>query len=56
MEVSTNSEIDSQSTIDSLSHINDLVLSAVNKGSYEIFVDSAYMNDNMMSILINTYG
>jgi hypothetical protein len=56
MEVSTNSEIDSQSTIDSLSYINDLVLSAVNKGSYEIFVDSAYMNDNMMSILINTYG
>lgn len=56
MEVSTNSEIDSQSTIDSLSHINDLVLSAVDKGSYEIFVDSAYMNDNMMSILINTYG
>ena len=56
MEVSTNSELDSQSTIESLSYINDLVLGAIDKGSYQIFVGSEYMNDNVMSILINTYG
>ena len=56
MEVSSNSELDSQSTIDSLSYINELVLGAVDKGAYEIFVESKYMDDNVMSILTNTYG
>lgn len=56
MELSTNSELDSQTTIESLSYINDLVVSACNKGAYQIFVDSSYMNDDMMLILTNTYG
>ena len=56
MDISTNSELDSQSTIESLSHINDLVLGAVDKGSYQIIVGSEYMDDNVMSILTNTYG
>jgi hypothetical protein len=56
MEISTNSSSDSQSTIDSLSYINDLVVDACNKGEYEIFVDSAYMNDTVMGILTDTYG
>jgi hypothetical protein len=56
MESSTNSASDSQSTIESLSYINDLVLDAVNKGSYQIIVGSKYMNDSVMSILIDTYG
>lgn len=56
MELSTNSELESQSTIESLSYINDLVVSACNKGAYQIFVDSGHMNDNMMLILTNTYG
>jgi hypothetical protein len=56
MEVSTNSASDSQSTIDSLSYINDLVVDACNKGSYHIFVDSTCMNDDMMLVLSNTYG
>jgi hypothetical protein len=56
MEISTNSASDSQSTLDLLSYINDLVINACNKGEYEVFVDSIYMNDDVMSILINTYG
>jgi len=56
MELSTNSELDSQSTIESLSYINDLVISACDKGAYQIFVDSSHMNDDMMLILTNTYG
>jgi hypothetical protein len=56
MELSTNSELDSQATVDSLSYINDLVVSECSKGGYQIFVDSSHMNDNMMSILVNTYG
>jgi hypothetical protein len=55
MELSTNSASDSQSTIDSLSYINDLVVDACNKGQYRIFVESFNMNDNMMQVLINTY-
>lgn len=56
MEVSTNSASDSQSIRDSLSYINDLVVDACDKGEYEIFVDAIYMNDDVMSILISTYG
>jgi hypothetical protein len=56
MELSTNSESDSQSTIESLSYINDLVVSTCDKGAYHIFVDSSHMNDDMMLILTNTYG
>ena len=56
MEVSSNSRLDSKSTIDSLSYINELVLGACNKGAYEIFVEAKYMDDNVMSILTNTYG
>ena len=55
METSTNSASDSQSTINSLSYINSLVLDAVDKGSYRIFVSSKYMNDSVMSILTDTY-
>jgi hypothetical protein len=55
MELSTNSELDSQSTIESLSYVNDLVVSECSKGGYRILVNSSHMNDEMMSILINTY-
>jgi len=55
MEISTDSATDSQSTLDSLDYINDLIVNAVNKGSYRIMVDSSYMNDDVMSILTDTY-
>jgi|694.fasta_scaffold116622_3 hypothetical protein len=55
MELATNSELDSQSIIDSLSYINDMVVSACSRGEYRTFINSPHMNDNMMSILINTY-
>jgi len=56
MELSVNTQIDSDLTISSLSYINDLVVDACNKGLYRIFVESFNMNDNMMQILIDTYG
>ena len=56
METSTNSITDSQSTLDTLSYINDLVVDACSKGLYRIYVGSQLMNDDMVSTLIETYG
>ena len=56
MDISSDSILDSDLTISSLSYINDLVVDACNQGLYSISVHSSHMNDDMMLILINTYG
>jgi hypothetical protein len=56
MDVSTDSATDSTTTLNSLDYINDLIVNAVNKGAFRIFVNSPYMNDDVMSILTDTYG
>ena len=56
MQTSNNSLIQLNNTRDSLSYINDLVVQATSEGLYFIFVDSTYMDDNMMNDLITNYG
>ena len=56
MDISSDSNLDSDLTISSLSYINDLVVEACDKGLYSILVHSSHMDDDMMLILIDTYG
>ena len=52
----SNATTDSQSTLNSLSYVNSLILTASSDGLFRIFVESPTMNDDMMETLINTYG
>jgi hypothetical protein len=46
----------STNTRTTLSYVNNLVTGATSSGSYQVFVSNEYMDDDMMSVLIGTYG
>jgi hypothetical protein len=46
----------STNTRTTLSYVNNLVTGATSSGSYQVFISNEYMDDDMMSVLIGTYG
>lgn len=56
MQSNNNSLNSTHTTRDTLSYVNDLVIQATSEGKYFIFVESTYMDDDMMWSLISDYG
>lgn len=46
----------STNTRTTLSYVNNLVTGATSSGSYQVFISNEYMDDDMMDVLIGTYG
>lgn len=46
----------STQTRTTLSYVNNLVTGATSSGSYQVFISNEYMDDDMMDVLIGTYG
>jgi ERCC4-type nuclease len=55
MQTNYASKINSKSTKDNLTYINNLITGATSRGEYRVYVDSRYMDNDVVSALID-YG